>query len=341
MTFWQFLKDRKDLLICGGLFMLVTVFMLWLLPEGGVRLSDALYLVLIQFSLLVMILVFFYLRRKNWWGKFTDKKQDSPLQHYLTGAKSNEEHLIQDYINQQVQEHQQLMQDVVASQKDQKEFIDSWIHEIKVPLAAVDLIMHSIEFDIDDEKYTLMQNELGKIDSYVEQVLYYARLDSFSRDYLIQEYSLKEITQPVISNQANYFIQKRLRLETIGEDQKVLTDSKWVGFIFQQILSNAIKYTPENGTIKITYEQRNKGVELAIADSGIGIPKEDLGRIFDKGFTGANGRLAEQHSTGLGLFLAKNLAEKLGIELSIESEQGKGTTVRLFFPTLTYYDEKR
>lgn len=210
-----------------------------------------------------------------------------------------------------------------------------------MPLAASELLVRSIEFDIDDQKYTLLENELAKIDEYVEQVLYYARLDSFSRDYLIQEYELKSIIQPVIRSQANYFIQKNLRYEIIGEDQRVLTDAKWVAFIFKQILSNAIKYTPDHREIIISIEKNQQGISLAIKDSGIGIPKEDLSRIFDKGFTGSNGRLSKTHSTGLGLYLAKSLAEKLGIQLLAESIVGEGTTMTLFFPILNFYNEKR
>src|SRR5699024_870618 len=160
--------------------------------------------------------------------------------------------------------------------------------EIKVPLAAVDLILNSIEFDIPDDKFFLLQNELQQIDEYVEQILYYSRSDEFVNDYLIQEYSLKKVIQPIIRSQANYFIQKNLQLTLGEEDAKVLTDAKWIEFIFRQLLSNAIKYTPDHGQIKIHITTKAGGVELSLQDNGIGIPPEDIGRIFDKGFTGEN-----------------------------------------------------
>lgn len=234
-----------------------------------------------------------------------------------------------------------MLEQLLASQKDQKDYMDSWIHEIKVPLAAVDLILNSIEFDIPDDKFILLQNEIQQIDEYVEQILYYSRSDEFVNDYLIQEYSLKKIIQPIIRSQANYFIQKNLQLTLAEQDAKVLTDAKWIEFIFRQLLSNAIKYTPDHGQINIEIEARNGGIALILQDSGIGIPSEDLGRIFDKGFTGENGRKAQQHSTGLGLYLAKTLASKLGVELSAESTVNKGTTMTLFFPRLDYYHEER
>lgn len=149
-----------------------------------------------------------YLSKRRWWGKLADIQKTSPLQNYLSGGRTEEEKLVEEYINQLIREHQEVMQSAISNQQDQKDYIDSWVHEIKVPLSASKLLVRSIEFDIDDQKYTLLENELSKIDEYVEQVLYYARLDSFSRDYLIQEYGLKGIIQPVIRSQANYFIQK-------------------------------------------------------------------------------------------------------------------------------------
>ncbi|WP_297076499.1 ATP-binding protein, partial [uncultured Enterococcus sp.] len=129
------------------------------------------------------------------------------------------------------------------------------------------------------------------------------------------------------------------RFSIFGEDEVVLTDPKWVAFIYRQILANAIKYTDESGSVMTRIEKQEKGVCLHIVDTGIGIPPEDLKRIFDKGFTGSNGRNAQVHSTGLGLYLAKNLAQKLGIDLTVSSVWKEGTTVSLFFPKLSYYNE--
>ncbi len=232
------------------------------------------------------------------------EKEPPSLQEYLNTAEKEEELLVQTYINGLLQEHQQTMQQAINNQQDQKDYIDSWVHEIKVPLAAITLLVQSVEDDIPEKKYYLLENELGKIDEYVEQVLYYARLDSFSRDYLLQEYSLKEIVQSVVRTQANYFIQKRLQFSIEGEDEAVLTDRKWVIFIFRQLLSNAVKYTPEGGTITVLISKNKQGIYLSLKDSGIGIPMQDQRRIFDKGFTGENGRKSEQHSTGLRLYFA-------------------------------------
>lgn len=340
MTFIKYLKDRLLVLLGWAVLSLLLIFMVWLTPDLHGFWDNLSYLLILQLFLVFLFFTIDYYRRKKWYRTY-DKQEESHLQHFIESAANNEEQLIQEYVNQQVREHHLMMEQLLDSQKDQKDYMDSWIHEIKVPLAAVDLILNSIEFDIPDDKFVLLQNEIQQIDEYVEQILYYSRSDEFVNDYLIQEYSLKKIIQPIIRSQANYFIQKNLQLTLTDEDAKVLTDAKWIEFIFRQLLSNAIKYTPDHGQINITIEKKSGGIALILQDSGIGIPSEDLGRIFDKGFTGENGRKAQQHSTGLGLYLAKTLAGKLGVELTAESTMNEGTTMTLFFPRLDYYHEER
>ncbi|PZL70923.1 histidine kinase [Enterococcus plantarum] len=341
MTIGKYLKDHWLLLIGWLFFIGVTCFILWLSPDMVVNPSVIGYLVLLQGLFLLLFMTIDYSLKKRWWCSLDISKQPPSLEHYLSEASKSEEILVQNYINGLLVEHQQIMQQAINNQQDQKDYIDSWVHEIKVPLAAVNLILQSIEDDVPEKKYYLVENELSKIDEYVEQVLYYARLDSFSRDYLIQEYSLKEIVQSVIRTQGNYFIQKNLRFSIEGNDQMILTDAKWVAFIFKQLVSNAIKYTPAGGEIVVTFSRTKDGVWLSLKDTGIGIPKEDQRRIFDKGFTGENGRTSEQHSTGLGLYLAKSLADKLGHHLMMESVEGEGTTMKLLFPFLSYFNERR
>ena len=341
MTIGKYLKDHWLLLIGWLFFIGVTCFILWLSPDMVVNLSIIGYLVLLQGLFLLLFLTIDYSLKKRWWRSLDISQHPPSLEQYLSEASKSEERIVQNYINGLLVEHQQIMQQAINNQQDQKDYIDSWVHEIKVPLAAVNLILQSIEDEIPEKKYYLVENELSKIDEYVEQVLYYARLDSFSRDYLIQEYSLKEIVQSVIRTQGNYFIQKSLQFSIEGDDQMVLTDAKWVAFIFKQLVSNAIKYTPAGGKITVIIFRTKEGAWLSLKDTGIGIPKEDQHRIFDKGFTGENGRTSEQHSTGLGLYLAKSLADKLGHQLTMESVEGEGTTVKLLFPFLSYFNERR
>ncbi|WP_086350059.1 two-component system sensor histidine kinase SapS [Candidatus Enterococcus clewellii] len=341
MAFWKYLKDQWLIISGWVLFMGLTSLILWLSPTLHLSLSSISYLLLLGFLLLTMVLVIDFLLKKRWWKGLDLTAQPPMLDQYLKNASRADEKLVQEYVNGLLIEHNKMMEQVIDNQEAYKDYIDSWVHEIKVPLAALHLLLGSMEDDISDEAYYQTENELVKIDEHVEQVLYYSRLDSFSRDYLIQEYSLKKLIQSVVKTQANYFIQKNIRFSLTGENQMVLTDGKWLEFILKQLLSNAVKYTPVGGEINIQLSKNKEGVALALSDSGIGIPKKDLQRIFDKGFTGENGRLSEQHSTGLGLYLAKSLSDKLGHQLTVVSEQGEGTTVQLFFPVISYYQESR
>lgn len=184
-----------------------------------------------------------------------------------------------------------------------------------------------------------MNLQLDQIEFYVEQVLYYSRLDSFSKDYLLHETSLRPLINDVVANQRNGFINKRLSFRLNGTDQIVLTDNKWLRFILAQLISNAVKYTPEGGHITALIRNTGKETQLQITDTGIGIPKDEQHRVFEKGFTGSNGRLSNHKSTGLGLFLAEKLAEKLGHHLSLTSVINQGTTVTIHFPYVSYYGE--
>ena len=341
MAFWKYVRDQW-LLILGWLFMLALVcLILWLSPDTTLNFSTVSYLIFLELLFFLTMLIVDYFLKKRWWQKLDPSKHPASLDTYLKNAGNSEQILTQDYVNGLLNEHQKVMEQIIDSQQEHKEYIDSWVHEIKVPLAALNLLLESAEDDMDEETYTLAENELVKMDEYVEQVLYYSRLDSFSQDYLIQEYSLQRIVQTVIKSQAYSFIQKNLQFTLEGEDQRVLTDAKWLEFIFRQLISNAVKYTPADGKIQVHLNRNREGITLVLKDSGIGIPAKDLKRIFDKGFTGQNGRRAVQHSTGLGLYLAKNLADKLGLALTVSSIEGEGTTMSLFFPFVSYYTEIR
>ena len=200
------------------------------------------------------------------------------------------------------------------------EYYTVWAHQIKTPIAAMRLNLQSE----DTESARRLMGDLGRIEAYVEMVLTFLRLDSNSTDYLIKEYDLDEIIRPAIRKYSKEFILKKLKLEYEPVDFKVLTDSKWLSFIIEQIISNSVKYTSE-GYVKIYMS--NPGV-LCIEDSGIGIREEDLPRIFENGYTGFNGR-EDKRASGIGLYLCKRIADNLGHKISAESTQGVGTKIYL------------
>lgn len=204
-------------------------------------------------------------------------------------------------------------------QNERSEALDyytTWVHQIKTPISVMQMILQRE----DTEEHRELSAELFRIEQYAQMALGYVRLDSNSRDLVIKELDLDEVIRQSVRRYAGQFIRKRLVLKYGGTDIKVLSDEKWLAFIIEQFLSNAVKYT-EKGFVEISV----RGEVLAVRDSGIGIAKEDIPRIFEKGFTGYNGR-ENSKSTGLGLYLCKKTADMLGHRIWAESDIGHGST---------------
>ena len=200
------------------------------------------------------------------------------------------------------------------------DYYTTWVHQIKTPIAVMRMILKGE----DTPEHKELLAELFRIEQYVEMVLCYFRLDSVSNDFVFGEYALDTIIKQAVRKYASQFVRKRIRLEYAGTELMVLTDEKWLGFIIEQLLSNAVKYT-EKGTVTI---EAHPDKTLTIRDTGIGIAPEDLPRIFEKGFTGYNGR-ANKKSTGLGLYLCKQAADRLSHTLTAYSVVGKGTSMTI------------
>ncbi len=199
------------------------------------------------------------------------------------------------------------------------EYYTLWAHQIKTPLAAMRLTLQNEDSPLSRR----LTGELGRVDRYVEMVLAYLRLDAAATDYVLREYDLDPILRAAVKRFSGEFIDRRLALDLQPTGLRVLTDEKWLSFVLEQLLSNALKYTPE-GKIAVYAE----GETLCIADTGIGIAPEDLPRIFEPGFTGLNGR-RDKRASGLGLYLCRRVCRNLGHGITAESEPGKGTILRL------------
>lgn len=212
--------------------------------------------------------------------------------------------------------------------EDFKEYVELWVHEVKLPLATASMIMENNH----DKYYDSLMEELRRIDMYVEQALFYVRSENVEKDYSIKEYCLDDVVKKVISSFRRNFILKKITLERINLDINVKTDAKWLEFILGQIIGNSIKYaTSQNAYIKIEAVKEDNYVRLDIEDNGIGIAKKDIKRVFEKGFTGENGR-KKYNSTGIGLYLCKSLCEKMNHKISIASIENEKTIVRIIFP---------
>ena len=202
------------------------------------------------------------------------------------------------------------------------DYYSMWIHQIKTPIAAINFLLDNEEIDV-----KAFRQELFKIERYVEMVLTYIRLGSETSDYVITSINLDEVVRENIKKYATLFINKKIKLNYVSHETYVISDKKWLGFAFEQLLSNAIKYTKSGGEISINISES----KLVIEDNGIGIYEEDLPRIFEQSFTGLNGRY-EKKSSGLGLYLCKKTLDKLQHKIEITSEVNKGTKVDITFP---------
>lgn len=206
--------------------------------------------------------------------------------------------------------------------EDLADYYSMWIHQIKTPIAAINFLLDNEEIDV-----KAFRQELFKIERYVEMVLTYIRLGSETSDYVITSINLDEVVRENIKRYATLFINKKIKLNYVSHETYVISDKKWLGFAFEQLLSNAIKYTKSGGEISINISES----KLIIEDNGIGIYEEDLPRIFEQSFTGLNGRY-EKKSSGLGLYLCKKTLDKLQHKIEITSEVNKGTKVIVSFP---------
>lgn len=212
--------------------------------------------------------------------------------------------------------------------KNYKEYIEQWVHEVKTPISLIKLI----EENNRTTKSSAILMQLEEIDRYIEQALFYARSEEVDKDYLIKEISLQNCVNTVITRNKQGFILNNIDIEIDNIDRMIYCDSKWLEFILNQIIVNAIKYrSNEDAIVKIYVNDVKNGIKLIIEDNGIGIHSDELDRVFEKGFTGNVGRINNK-STGIGLYLCKKLCDKLGLIIDIESEINSYTKVSITFP---------
>ena len=218
--------------------------------------------------------------------------------------------------------------------EDYKEFIELWIHEIKMPIATSKMIIENNKNEITKS----IDEEIDKIDNYVEQALFYARSNTVEKDYCIKKTNLQDLINSSIIKNKKSLLQNKISVNIHDVDVKIYTDGKWVIFILNQIIQNSIKYlNKETKNIEFRALEEKEKVNLYIKDNGMGIKQSDLSRVFDKGFTGENGRKTERKSTGIGLYLCKKLCDKLGLSIDINSEVNEYTEVVLTFPKGSFW----
>lgn len=338
MKFTKYLADKKLSIFCFVMLMIFISLVIYL--DGSVKVSagNIFYINLVSFSFFIIYLITRYLYYRSYYKSLTDiigNERDEIINH-LPKPKSYEQILFHNVLSSLYNEQSSKIQRLYEQKKDNEEFITSWVHQVKTPIAVSRLLIESNSNSPNKETLYSLEEELDKIENYIEQALYYSKIDDFSKDYLINEVGLDRLVKEGVKKQAKTFINKKINIEIDNTDLTVITDKKWLSFILDQILSNALKYTSFDGRIKIYGLIEAKTQKLIIEDNGIGIKSEDLDRVFDKGFTGYNGR-ENYKSTGIGLYLSKKLARKLGHDISIESKYGERTKVTIIFPKLLDY----
>ena len=316
--FGAWLASRK-LVAAAGLFCALSgVLIFWLYGLPGEAIAYLLCLCCIGTSFWA-VLSFVRFWRKH---KILRKMEEAifvtaeDLPETTTLIEEDYQHLIQ----RLVRENRQRQAAADSMLEDLTSYYTLWVHQIKTPIAAMDLLLQA-----GPDRATEMEIELQKIAQYVDMVLQYLRLDSTDKDLVLQRCQLDAVVRQTVRKYAKLFILKKIQLVFQETKWEVLSDEKWLCFLLEQLLSNALKYTPEGGKISIFLEGETN---LVIADTGIGIAPEDLPRVFEKGFTGNNGRM-DKKATGIGLYLCRRVTNLLGHTISLASEPGVGTQVLL------------
>lgn len=337
MSLKEYLKDKILFLLLQFACMFLLILFLRL---TGYPL-DLSAVILISWILLLCIwmAVQYYSRRQYF--KKAERIIDNLDQRYLLGELMPqsfrlEDRLYQALIRKSNKSVIERIHFIEQEQKDYREYIESWVHEIKAPITAIAL---NCENHLDERsRYVLIENQ--KIENCVDMALYYARSDAVYKDYRIKKTDLQQVAEKVLIKNKQYLIQNHICAEVICPNS-AYTDEKWMEFILNQLIQNSVKYRKERGSyICITTQDQKNGTLLRIKDDGIGILPEEISYIFEKGFTGTNGRL-KNRSTGMGLYLCKKLCDKLGIGIRAVSQPGYGTEIIMEFPESVYLADYR
>ena len=286
----------------------------------------------IWFLPLLIYIIIEYIKYKKYFDNIEDVLKNLDKKYLLPEVIEEPNSIIGEEVNDILKEISRDMHEHVKyyrnMQEEYREYIEMWVHEIKTPIASSKLLIENNYNDLTRK----IDIQIDRIENFVEQVLYYSRSDEVGKDYIIKKVELLPLVKNVIRKNQRDFISKRIRLQLGELNEVVYSDSKWIEFILNQILINSIKYSKgKDDKIQIESKEISNTVVLTIEDEGVGIIERDLDRVFEKGFTGENGRKFGK-STGIGLYLCKKLCNKLGLGLEIQSKVNVGTKISIIFP---------
>lgn len=338
MDFKLFFKE-KAITILLLLFGIITIEIFLMAYNVGMFIK--IYIPLIIMGLYMISIIIEYFKRKKFYDNLLKMLEELDEKYLITEIIKTPNFLEGQIFKNSLEQIDKSMLENVNKYKymteDYKEYIELWIHEIKIPISASKMVIENNKNAITKS----IDEELEKVENYIEQALFYARSNTVEKDYYIRKVFLKEIVTESIKKNKSSLIQGKISIDIHDLDIEVNTDNKWIVFILNQIIQNSIKYRKkENSVIEIYANQGKENVILYIKDNGIGIKQGEITRVFEKGFTGTNGRLSNKKSTGIGLYLCKKLCNKLGTGIELNSVQNEGTEVKLVFPQNSYIELK-
>lgn len=320
-----FFRDQLALIFFYILQLMVITIIYWL--DGYHHLTISLYAAFLSGCILIGYLFFRYITNRSFYQRL--EKPITSMEDFMSNVQQSPlAESLQQLLKSQFRHYKTDLHNYKYKLEGHIQFINQWVHQMKTPLSVIHLIIQ----DEDEPRFSAIGDELDRLKKGLDMVLYTARLDTFERDFYVETLNLQTVVRAVTSSQKRLFIRKRLfPAIQIPGDLSVASDEKWLSFAITQLMTNALRYTVEENR-KIYFQGYKRGINpvLEIRDEGVGIPPSDLRRVFDPYFTGENGRNF-QESTGMGLHLVKQICEKLGHHIEIESTVNQGTTVRIIF----------
>ena len=329
MRITDYLKDRVLFLLINFILFIITNGIMLLI---GLEPPTIIIIFLIWFLPLIFYIISEFIKEKRFYDEL-NSTMESLDKKYLLSEVIKEPDFIEGKLlyevlrqaNKEMHEHVKKYRDM---EMEYREYIETWVHEITTPIASTMLIIENNENEVTNN----INYEIKKIEEYIEQVLYYSRSNNVSKDYIIREINLADFVRTVVKKNSRDFINKRISIQLEDTEGIVYSDGKWLSFILNQIIGNALKYSKgKGGWVKIYTERNENNIILTLEDNGIGIIDKDINRVFEKGFTGENGRKLGK-STGIGLYLCNKLCDQLGLGLKLSSQEGQGTKVSITFP---------
>lgn len=330
MKFRDFLKEKLYYIILLAFILISSDILLMIY---NISLFMVLYITIVPILGFLICLIIEYNIKNSFYKRLEKQMAELDEKYLISEIVQNPNFIEGKILINTIQDIDKSMLENVNKYKhlteDYKEYIELWIHEIKIPIATSKLIIENNK----SKETKSIDEELGKIENFVEQVLYYARSNNVEKDYYISKTKLSEIVNSAILKNKNILLSNKINLEIGDIDKQVVTDSKWTIFILNQIIQNSVKYMNKDiKTMKIYAEEKKEKVILYIQDNGMGVGKGEIARVYDKGFTGENGRILGKKSTGIGLYLCKKLCDRLGLGIDFNSQKDIGTEVKIIFP---------